>query len=167
MRAPARALALTLLCVAGSARATSDDPSALARSVGEKFAAECGAGHVDAVLALYREDARVAYPGAGETATNRAELRALVKTTCVAGQPPLRLLGYRAVWVDPAHTVIASLGDWSVSGTGPDGKTVTTPVRATEVLVKTPQGWLYVVDHASIGVPPALPQPPPPPRPAR
>jgi len=165
-----RALALTLLCVGAAAARAADDPTAIARGVAEKFASACGAGNVDAVLALYRDDARVVYPGAGEAATNRNELRALVKNTCVAGEPPLKLLGYRAVWADAAHTVIASLGDWSVSGQGPNGKTLTTPVRATEVLVKTDQGWLYVVDHASIGVPPAQQQPsgpPPPPRPSR
>ena len=161
-----RRAALALgLCCAASLAAAADDPTAIAKSVGQKFAAACSAGNVDAVLALYRDDARVVYPGAGETATNRAELRALVRNTCVAGAPPLVLLGYRAVWADPAHSVVAALGDWSVSGPGPDGKTVTTAVRATEVLVKTAKGWLYVVDHASIGVPP--PQPPPPPTPAR
>jgi ketosteroid isomerase-like protein len=86
-----------------------------------------------------------------------------VKETCVANGPKFKLLGYRAVWADAAHSVIAALGDWSVEGVTPDGRAVATPVRATEVLVKTANGWKYVVDHASIGVPPPPPPGTPPP----
>jgi len=156
-----RALLATLLCVvARPAFGAGDDPAAIARSVGERFDAACSAGNVDAVLALYRDDARVVYPGAGQTAVNRGELRAIVAQTCVKGGPKITLLGYRAVWVDAAHTVVAALGDWSMSGTGSDGTPTTVPLRAVEVLVKTKAGWQYAADHASIGVPP-----PPPPSP--
>jgi len=147
------ALALLSVGLAVSARA-GDDPSAIAKAVGEKFGAACGAGKVEDVLALYRDDARVVYPGAGETATNPAELRKLVTATCVADGPKFTLVGYKAVWVDKAHTAIASLGEWSMTAPGPDGRPVVTPLRATEVIVKTKGGWKYAVDHASIGVPP-------------
>jgi ketosteroid isomerase-like protein len=152
-----RVVALSLLCfVAATARAA-DDASAIAKSVGEKFAAACGAGDVKAVLALYRADARVVYPGAGDTASNPQELEKLVTATCNQNGPKLALVGYKAVWVDAAHTAIASLGEWSMTAPGPDGKPAQTPVRATEVIVKTKNGWKYAVDHASIGVPPAPP----------
>jgi ketosteroid isomerase-like protein len=68
------ALALCLLALAAGARAA-DDPDKIAEAVGEKFGAACGAGKVDEVLALYRDDARVVYPGAGQTASTPAELR--------------------------------------------------------------------------------------------
>lgn len=152
-----RALALAALCLVAAAARAADDPTAIAKAVGEKFAAACGSGDVKGVLALYRKDARVVYPGAGDTATNPQELEKLVTATCVKGGPKLELVGYKAVWVDVAHTAIASLGDWSMSAPGPDGKPATTPVRATEVIVKTKGGWKYAVDHASIGVPPAPP----------
>jgi ketosteroid isomerase-like protein len=147
-------LALALCCAAPLARAA-DDPTAIARTVGEKFARACGAGDVKAVLALYRADARVIYPGAGETATNPQELEKIVSTTCKKDGPKAELVGYEAVWVDASHAAIASLGEWRIVATGPDGKTTATPVRAAEVIVKTKGGWRYVVDHASIGVPPA------------
>jgi ketosteroid isomerase-like protein len=163
-----RVLLATLICVASASASAADDPGAIAKNVGEKFAAACGAANVDAVLALYRADARVVYPGAGETATNPGELRAMVKDTCLKGGPQFKLLGYRAVWADDAHTVVAALGDWSVVSTGPDGRSMSTPVRATEVLVKTKAGWRYVVDHASVGIPadnpPPSGSPPPPPK---
>ncbi|MFI5315917.1 MAG: YybH family protein [Myxococcota bacterium] len=154
-----RALLATLFCVAATAAWAGDDPTAIARSVGEKFGAACGAGNVDAVLALYRKDARVVYPGEGESATDPAALRRMVADTCKPGGAKLELVGYKAVWIDKAHTAIASLGDWRLNATGPDGKPVATPVRATEVLVKTKGGWMYAVDHASIGVAPPPPAP--------
>jgi ketosteroid isomerase-like protein len=49
---------------------------------------------------------------------------------------------------------IAIIGHWEVTQTGPDGKPTTSHIRATEVIVKTGSGWRYVVDHASIGLPP-------------
>jgi len=141
----------TLLAVSAQA---ADDPSAIAQSVGEKFVAACGAGDVKAVVAMYRKDARVVYPGAGESATNPQELERIVTTTCAKDGPKVELVGYKAVWIDAAHTVIGALGDWRIVAKGADGKTVTTPLRATEVIVKTKSGWQYVVDHASVGAPP-------------
>ena len=142
------------LSAAASSALAADDPNKIAEEVGAKFAAACGAGKVDQVLALYRDGARVVYPPAGASASTPAELRKLVEATCNAKGPKLALVGYKAVWADAAHTVIASLGDWSMSAEGADGKPITIPVRATEVLVKTKAGWKYVVDHASVGVPP-------------
>jgi len=150
-----RALLAAVLCLAAVMARAADDPTAIAKTVGEKFAAACGSADVPAVLALYRNDARVVYPGAGESASTREELTKMVTSTCSKNGPRLTLVGYKATWADNAHTVIASLGEWSLLTVGADGKQVTTPVRATEVLVKTQKGWKYVVDHASIGVPPA------------
>lgn len=159
IRGVTRALAAVLCLTASTAGAAGDDPNAIARAVGEKFAAACGAADVDAVLALYRDDARVVYPGAGLTATSPTELRKIVSATCAKGGPKFTLVGYHAVWADAAHTVVAALGDWSAESAGPDGTPTSVPVRAVEVLVKTPAGWRYVADHASIGVVPAAPAP--------
>jgi ketosteroid isomerase-like protein len=148
------ALALALIACATRAHAA-DDPEKIAHQVGEKFAKACDSGVVGAVLGLYQADARVVYPGAGQSATDKESLAKLVTDTCKPGAPKPELVGYRAVWVDKAHTVIAALGDWKLTAPGPDGKDVVTPIRATEVLVKTKGGWKYAVDHASIGVPPA------------
>jgi ketosteroid isomerase-like protein len=151
-----RAFVAALFCVAASvALAAGEDPAAIARSVGEKFEAACSARDVNSVLALYQDDARVVYPGAGQSATDKTALRHIVAQTCAKGGPKLALVGYQAVWADEGKTVIAALGDWNATAPGPDGKPVTTPLRATEVLVKTPSGWHYIVDHASFGVPDA------------
>jgi ketosteroid isomerase-like protein len=150
-----RAFLAALFCVATAAGATAaaDDPTAIARSVGERFEAACDAGKIDAVMALYQKDARVVYPGEGQSATEPTQLRRIVGDTCKPGGPKLKLVGYRAVWIDAAHTVIGALGDWEASGAGPEGQPMTTKLRATEVIVKTKEGWKYAVDHASFGVP--------------
>lgn len=152
-----RALALAALLLLASPARAAEDPGAIAKTVGEKFAAACGAGDVKAVLALYRADARVVYPGAGETATNRQELEKVVTSTCKKDGPKFELVGYEAVWLDASHKAIASLGDWSMTAPGPDGKPAKTQIRATEVIVKTKGGWKYAVDHASIGASPPPP----------
>jgi len=153
-----RAAALGLgLCLLASAARAGGDPTAIVREVGERFGKACGAHDVKAVLALYRADARVVYPLAGESAADPKALEKLVSETCGQDGPKLELVGYKAVWVDASHTVIASLGDWNMTAPGPDGKPAVTPIRATEVIVKTKGGWKYVVDHASIG---ATPPPP-------
>lgn len=149
------ALALCVLTLAAGARA-GDDPDKIAEAIGAKFTAACEAGNVDAVVALYRTDARVVYPGENQSAGDPKELRRVVAETCVKGGPKFELASHHAIWLDKAHTVVASLNEWKV--TGPDGKSGP-PLRATEVMVKTKDGWKYAVDHASFGVPPA-PAPP-------
>ena len=46
------------------------------------------------------------------------------------------------------------LGQWKQDVKGPDGKVETIHVRSSEILKKVGGKTLYVVDHASIGVPP-------------
>ena len=43
---------------------------------------------------------------------------------------------------------------WNDTMTGTDGKPTITRVRTTEVLHRTNGKWRYVIDHASIGLPP-------------
>ncbi len=49
---------------------------------------------------------------------------------------------------------VVTHGTWEQSAQGPDGKPTTLVIRTTEVLKATHCKWWYVVDHASIGVPP-------------
>ena len=116
------ALTAALWLVASAAWGAGEDPAVIARIVGEKFAEACGAGDVNSVLALYQDDARVVYPGAGQSATDKAALRHMVVQTCAKGAPKLELVGYSAVWVGDSKSVIAALGDWKATSTGPDGK---------------------------------------------
>ena len=150
-----RAALAILICVAAGAASAADDPNKVAEEIGAKFTAACDAGNVDAVLALYQKDARVVYPGENQSAGDPKELRRVVAETCVKGGPKFELASHHAIWLDKAHTVVASLNEWKV--TGPEGKPGPA-LRATEVMVKTKDGWKYAVDHASFGVPPEPPK---------
>ncbi len=144
-------LAIALAALAGPAFA---DATAVAKAHDEAFGKACAAGDVKAVLALYTDDAHVIWPGAGEEAKGKAALEKLAAGLC---DPKL---GTKAVLtdvvglqLDPTH--VAIIGHWDFTQNGPDGKPVASQIRASEIIVKTPHGWRYVVDHASIGMPPA------------
>jgi hypothetical protein len=53
---------------------------------------------------------------------------------------------------------LANVGQWEQTVIGPDGQSATYQVRTTEILKRQGGVLVYVVDHASIGLPP----PPPP-----
>jgi hypothetical protein len=52
-----------------------------------------------------------------------------------------------------ACLALTVLGQWKQDVKGPDGKVETIHVRSSEILKKVGGKTLYVVDHASIGVP--------------
>jgi uncharacterized protein (TIGR02246 family) len=155
-----RNFSLVLVAVAlascAFAEAAFADATAIAKQHDEAFGKACSAGDVKAVVALYTDDAYVIWPGAGEEGKGKAAIEKLATGLC---DPKL---GTKAVLkddvglqLDPTH--IAIVGHWEVTQKGPDGKPMTSQIRASEVIVKTAGGWRYVVDHASIGVPPAEP----------
>jgi ketosteroid isomerase-like protein len=142
------------MALAGTAAPAFADANAIAKAHSDAFGKACGAGDVKAVLALYADDAYVIWPGAGEEAKGKAAIEKLATGLC---DPKL---GTKAVLtssvglqLDPTH--VAILSHWDFTQNGPDGKPVTSQIRTSEIVVKTKQGWRYVVDHASIGMPPA------------
>ena len=134
------------------------DATAEAKKHSEAFAKACGAGDLKAVMALYADDAYVVWPGAGEEAHGKAAIEKLAPNLCDPKGPKPVLKSIVGVQLDPTH--IATIGHWELTANGPDGKAVTSDIRTSEIIVKSGAGWRYVVDHASIGVPP----PPPPAR---
>ena len=55
-----------------------------------------------------------------------------------------------AIALDDTH--LLNVGRWEIAGAG--GRPATT-IRTSELLVKDGGRWRYLVDHASIGTPPA------------
>lgn len=143
---------IVILLVVAFAAPASADATADAKAHSEAFARACEAGDVPGVLALYTDDATVVWPGAGEEAKGKAGLEKLVTNFCVKAKPKLVMKSIEGIPLDDAH--IATVGHWEGVMTTPNGKRVTSQVRTTEVLVKSGAGWRYVVDHASIGLPP-------------
>ena len=153
------ALALFVATLASTAHA-GDVPSALAHELSQKFVTACEAGKVSEALALYLDDAVVVYPSVGARADGKAEIAKVLGDLCEAGLGKSKWLGGRGAWFGTGEKAIVATGSWETSGVGPDGKPVSVIVRTTELLVKTPDGWKYQLDHASVGVPPPEPTPP-------
>src|SRR6059058_4308230 len=124
----------------------------------EAFARACVAGDVAAVVALYADDARLVWPGAGEEGRGKADIERLVTNFCKHTKNlKLTLTSVDAVPLDDAH--VGTVAHWESSATGPGGTRVSAKVRSTEVLVKSGGAWRYLVDHASVGQPPPRPAP--------
>lgn len=128
--------------------------TAIARDLGERFKAACTAGDADAVAALYTDDATAVFPSEGAVAQGRAAIVALAREQCrkdAGGELVMEAVRARFLAAD----AIAATGRWRQRATGPDGKPVEVVVRTTEVLVRGADGWQYVSDHASVGLPAA------------
>ena len=153
-------LALTGLLAALAAVARAGDvPSAIAHEISQKFVTACEGGKVSEALALYTDDAVVVYPSEGASADGKVELAKVLGDLCEEGLGKSKWLGGSGAWLGPGENTIIATGAWETAGVDADGKPVSVIVRTTEVLVKTPDGWKYKLDHASVGVP--LPAPGP------
>jgi len=132
------------------------DATADVKAHEEAFARSCNAGDVQGVVGLYADDARLVWPGRGEEGKGKADVEKMVTNLC-KGTKDLKLVleSVEAIPLDDAH--VATLAHWADSFTRADGKHVSFKVRSTEVLVKSGGAWRYLVDHASVGLPPPAP----------
>jgi uncharacterized protein (TIGR02246 family) len=140
------------LCVTGAASA---DPTADGRAVSDAFAKAVAAGDVPAIVALYRDDASVIWPGQGEEAKGKPAIEALAKKLVAQKNGTIVLKSQESIPLGDGY--IVNVGRWENTVTTAAGKTQTVVIRTTEVLAKTDGKWLYLVDHASIGLPPPAP----------
>jgi uncharacterized protein (TIGR02246 family) len=106
---------------------------------GEAF----NAGDVDALLALYAPDASLV-PQPGQVVSGTAALRAaLAGFLALRGQMTLET---RAIVV--AGDLAQTHGQWTLSGTAPDGSPLQMAGRSAEVLRRQPDGtWRCVIDN--------------------
>jgi ketosteroid isomerase-like protein len=128
------------------------DANADAKAHSEAFQNAVKAGDVAAVMALYSDDAYVIWPGQGEEAHGKVAIEKLVKDLIKSSAGSTPMLKSQSV-VDLGGGVIAVIGQWESVGTDAKGVTQTTVVRTSEVIKKVGNKTLYLVDHASIGVP--------------
>src|SRR5262249_50201337 len=99
------------------------------------------------------DDATVIWPGQGDEAKGKPDIERVVRRFFERGKDAvIEPKSLTAIPLDETH--IADVGRWEDSVTRPDGKRVTFQVRTSEILVKRDGRWLYLVDHASIGLPP-------------
>jgi uncharacterized protein (TIGR02246 family) len=145
-------LAGVLCGVPGRASA---DAAADGRAVSDAFAKAVAAGDVQAIVALYRDDASVIWPGQGEEAKGKPAIEALAKKLVAEKSGTIVLKSQDSIPLGDGY--IVNVGRWENTLKTPAGKMQTVVIRTSEVLQKTDGKWLYLVDHASIGLPPPAP----------
>jgi hypothetical protein len=134
----------------------SADSLAIAKAHDDAFDAATWKGGCDPQkgLTFYDKGAVAVYPGQGEEADTKAGIEKLIKSFiapfCGEGHEPPKVANYqiRAIGLSRDYIMIVRSAD---VGEGKD----LTHVRATELIHKSGGKWRYLVDHASIGVPPA------------
>lgn len=144
---------MLLACLTLAAVPAFADPAADAKAHSEAFARAMEARDVAAAAALYSDDARVIWPGQGEEARGKAAITKLIADTLKASPDFSPVLVSQDV-VGLGDGLIAVLGQWKQDAKGPDGKVETLRIRTSEILKKVGGKTLYLVDHASIGLPP-------------
>ena len=143
--------ALVLVCV--SAGAALADPTADAKAVGDAFAKAFAAGDVPAVLALYRDDASIIWPGRGAEGKGKDAIERVVRDAIASAPKDMKFVQKSNEARALGDDYIVNVGLWDQSFTTPNGRRVTTEVRTSEVLARRGGKWLYLVDHASVGLP--------------
>jgi uncharacterized protein (TIGR02246 family) len=141
---------VVLIAFASPARADATEDG---RAVSDAFQKAVASGDVDAIMALYRDDARVIWPGQGEEAKGKAAITELAKRLVGATKGSEIVLESQDS-LPLGDGFIANVGHWKQSFTTPEGERRTVLIRTSEVLQKTDGKWLYLVDHASVGAAP-------------
>lgn len=115
-------------------------PEGIVGSLVERF----NSGKVSAMLGLYAPDA-VLIAKDGRTVTERTEIAAELERDLRLGLP----LEAKARHVFVAGDIAQIVVDWSISGTGPDGKHVHLGGSASDIARRGADGrWQYVIDNA-------------------
>jgi len=144
----ATAIALMLALVS---TALADSKSSDAKAVSEAFEKTCSRGDIPGVMALYEEHAIAIWPGQGDVARGKAEIEKLATRFCKpTSEVKFKSQESKALGDD----YILNIGSWENTVPGADGKPVKAEVRTTELLHYSGGKWRYLVDHASIGLPP-------------
>ena len=115
------------------------EPEGIVASLLERF----NSGKVSAMMGLYEPEA-VVIAKDGRTITDRTEIAALFERDISLGLP----LKAKARHVFVAGDIAQIVLDWSIDGTGPDGKHVHLGGSASDILRRGADGlWRYVIDN--------------------
>ena len=142
------------------------DPIADAKAHSEAFQKAFNSGDADAVVRLYDEHARLIWPGEGDEATGKAEIRKVVVATFKALPGATQVMKSQSV-IPLSGGYLAVIGHWEISFKDANGKMQMASVRTSEILKKRGKKTLYVVDHASVALPPPQPEATPSPETSR
>ncbi|HJT20797.1 MAG TPA: SgcJ/EcaC family oxidoreductase [Nitrospira sp.] len=108
-----------------------------------RFAASFNSGNVDAIMALYEPEASLV-PQPGQVVQGREAIRqALLQFLALKGT-----MHVKTVFTIHGPGVALTRGQWTLSGTGLDGKPIEMTGHSVEVVRRQPNGeWLLAVDH--------------------
>ena len=100
-------------------------------------------GKIEAMMALYAPEA-VFVANDGRTITDRAEFTAILEHDIKLGLPLQANVRHVFVSGDTAQIVL----DWSIDGTGSDGKVVHMHGTASDIMRRGADGfWRYIIDN--------------------
>ena len=116
------------------------EPEGIVASLLERF----NSGKVSAMMTVYGPEA-VLIAKDGRTVTDRTEIAAELERDLSLGLPLEAKARHVFVVGDIAQIVL----DWSIDGTGPDGKHVHLEGSASDIVRRGADGlWRYVIDNA-------------------
>lgn len=113
------------------------------REVQQEFIEAFNAGNLDGLMGLYEPGASfVAQPG--QVVTGTGAIREVLGGF-LAMKGTLALTKQTVI---PAGDLTLLHGEWTLRGTGPDGKAFDMSMRSSEVVRRQPDGtWRYVIDN--------------------
>jgi ketosteroid isomerase-like protein len=115
------------------------EPEGVIPSLIERFKS----GRVSEVMALH-EPKSVFVANDGRTITDHAEIAAILKRDIMLGLPVKAIVRHVFVADNIAQIVV----DWSIDGTGPDGKHVHLGGSACDIVRRGADGrWRYIIDN--------------------
>ncbi len=115
------------------------EPEGMAAKLVERF----NSGKVDAMMSLYAPEA-VLIANDGRTVTDHTEIAAQLERDLKLGLP----LEAKARHVFVADDIAQIVLDWSIDGTGPDGRRVHLGGSASDILRRGADGlWRYLIDN--------------------
>ena len=115
------------------------EPEGVIPSLIERF----NSGKVEAMMALHAPES-VFIANDGRTITDHAEIAARLEQDLTLGLPLKAKVRHVFVADDIAQIVV----DWSIDGTGPDGKQVHLGGSASDVVRRGADGfWRYLIDN--------------------
>ena len=144
---------LALMAGCGPQSGNHDQMVASAKELDRRFIAAFNNHDLDAMMENYwKSPDLVVYPGATLEATGWEAVRSMFGTELPAMTGTLELLDAHYM---VAGDVVIGYGKWRVTMRGPDGSPMDFTGRYTDVKAERDGKWVYVLDHASVPIPPA------------
>lgn len=150
---PVVALVLSTAC-ASMPRSSADEMVAAARALDAAFMDAWNRGDAEALSRLnWDSPDAVLFPPAALEARGIAAIRQANAQT-LAALPGSRIELFESHQI-PAGDVVIGWGKWRLTVPGPNGTTTEIIGRHTDVKAMRNGRWVYLIDHASVPLPPA------------